>query len=168
MNGLKSFFAYTCRTLCGIKSVHFEGTDKDWELLLAKVKDIRTIITSESWSSYITGMEDLITKFIATRQGKFALEWWRKVVDIEHVGRGSGSRSFYSGWILQLFYSTFQKSKVESPPSPPLFSVPVKLETDGKTYPMIVKGGIVGINYDKVKNLYTPISGLGVFSGEKE
>jgi hypothetical protein len=163
MNGLKNYFTYTCRTKCGIRGVKFLGTNQDWILLLEKVKGIQTLIESESWNKYIEGMIEIITNLFATKQGKFDLTWWRKIMDITHEGQESGAGTFYSGWILKLFYQTFSKKSIIDIPSQPFFACSLKLVIGSVEIPKIMKGGIVGIHYQKDNHLFTPISGLGVF-----
>ncbi len=168
MAGVKHYFTYKIQVQCGIKCVQFNGTDQDWTFLLKKVKDIQNVIPPDSWKLYIEGMIEIIDNFILTRQGQFNLLWWRKIMDVKHVSTGSGSVNGYSGWILKLFYQTFDKKEITHLPSKPLFFVPLTLLNAGTEMHRFIKGGMIGLNYDRRKNSWTPVSGLGVFVGKKE
>jgi hypothetical protein len=77
--------------MCGIRKVHFLGTLDDWLLLRDKTQQLQGFTTlKDDFSTYVEGVLPVLDQFINTYQGKVDNQFWDKIFNIEHVGRGSG------------------------------------------------------------------------------
>ncbi|CAF3197819.1 unnamed protein product [Rotaria sp. Silwood2] len=80
--------------MCGIRNVHFMGTSEDWKLLRYKTTKLKnfTVPNRDDFGSYIDGVLPIIDQFIQTYQDNVDNQFWNKVMDVEHVGRGGSGR----------------------------------------------------------------------------
>ncbi|CAF1155903.1 unnamed protein product, partial [Adineta ricciae] len=113
MNAFKNYFDYGLfMTRCGIRKVHFMGTLDDWILLRQKTEQLKAFTTPEDqFSSYVQGLLPILDKFIETYQEQVDNEFWDKIFNVEHVGRGSGSWTKLTGWFLRLCYGIHMQSE---------------------------------------------------------
>jgi RNA binding exosome subunit len=119
MSTFKEFFKYYKATMCGISAVTLSGTDDDWEQLLDKYVQIKTLIPELSaWyihfdkiiqlfmdMRYYGNSDDLISNNIK--------KIWKKCVSI--IPKSSGQPMSLAGWI-RLFYPFNSKNKLISIP----------------------------------------------------
>jgi hypothetical protein len=92
MGTFRKYFDYgLMMTLCGIRKVHFLGTLDDWLLLRRKTEQLQGFTTpKDDFSIYVEGLLPVLDQFISTYQGKVDNQFWDKIFNVEHVGRGSG------------------------------------------------------------------------------
>jgi len=126
MDSFKQYFSYgRCIPWCGIRNVCFLGTLEDWMSLREKVHRLLKYDIDGTWKSYICGVRSVLERFIATYQGQVDVTWWNQVMNLEQGRLGSGSTTYVSGWILDLFGLT-EKCDISDIPSYSI-SVPVKI-----------------------------------------
>ncbi|CAF2861284.1 unnamed protein product [Rotaria sp. Silwood2] len=95
MDTFKNYFEYRCFiTRCGIRRIHFMGTLEDWKVLRQKAEKLKNFTKhgTDPFASYINGLLPIIDEFIKTYQNNVNHEFWKKVMDIEHVGGGASGR----------------------------------------------------------------------------
>jgi hypothetical protein len=89
--------------MCGIQNVHFGGTLDDWKSVLSKTQLIKDYDVDGKLKSYVKNVSAILEKFIETYEGKVDLDFWNKVVNMEHGRLGSGSTTKFSGWLIHFF-----------------------------------------------------------------
>lgn len=104
MDTFKKYFDYVrCIPCCGVRNVLFMGSESDWIKVLTKLKALKAYDVNKKLARYVDQLVPVIEKFIDTYNGKVDKEFWDKIINIEVGGIGSGSTSYYSGWILRFF-----------------------------------------------------------------
>ncbi len=104
MNTYKKYFDYgRCIPLCGIQNVHFGGKLEDWQKIGQKLKSLSEFDVNGQLNRYINNVSRIIDKFIDTFEGKVDLDFWNRIVNRESSHLGSGSTSYYSGWLIHFF-----------------------------------------------------------------
>lgn len=104
MNSFKKYFNYgRCIPSCGIKNVQFMGTLEDWTKLRIKVLELKKYAVDDAWLYYINELMPILAEFINTYNENVNVDFWNKVMNIEHGRLGSGSTTKVSGWILKFF-----------------------------------------------------------------
>jgi hypothetical protein len=96
MASMKSYFDYTCVTLCGIPSVTLDGTKEDWLNIQTRLNKLDEF--GESTKVWATMLKPVISKFIAAFDDGHNVdgEFWDHIVS--PVSRGSGSPTL-GGWM---------------------------------------------------------------------
>ena len=115
MSSLQKYFDYgMCTTYCGIPGVDMKGTLSDWENLVTKTENLMTMLepilddlspddTGSSRSSlnrWFHGTLSILKKLLDTYNGNPDKEWWSHILSWNESGYGSGSRSWWEGWII--------------------------------------------------------------------
>jgi hypothetical protein len=129
MDSFKKYFSYgRCIPCCGIRNACFLGTGNDWDALFAKTDKLKTYDVDGTWARYICGVQDILRNLIATYHGNVDVDWWNKVMNMEHGRLGSGSTTYYSGWILHFFgkYERCESGDIDS------YSIDVPVKIDNK------------------------------------
>jgi len=146
MNSFKQYFKYgRCIPCCGITEVKFAGKLEDWEKLVTKTKNLEQYAINEKWTNYVKNVVPILEKFIDTYNGKVDVEWWNKIFNITSGRIGSGSTSYYSGWLLN-FYGLYDKHE-SGDISSGTIGVPVELKNmnTGKMKMLEIVGGFGGV-----------------------
>ena len=130
MESMKSYFEYTCCTVCGISCVILEGTSEDWKLLQEKVTaQLREIndyceanpeancATLKWWSPAVEVMlENFVSTYNSQKRGEELSEelklWWSTIYKY-NAARGSGGVATATGWV-NIFYP-YLKRDVQNP-----------------------------------------------------
>ncbi|AYV78808.1 MAG: hypothetical protein Edafosvirus35_5 [Edafosvirus sp.] len=152
MNTFKQYFSYgRCIPCCGIKNVQFKGTIDDWMLLKKKALELGDFMKTDgtTFTNYIEKLTPILDLFIDTYNGKVNKEMWNKIMNITHGRLGSGSTTYISGWILDLFLNT--KPNMEpSDIKVDYINVPVEVinHATGQTKTCYILGGFDGIHYE--------------------
>jgi Domain of unknown function (DUF4419) len=94
MASMKSYFDYTCITMCGIPSVTLDGTKEDWLDIQNRLSKLDEF--GESTKLWSTMLKPIISKFIAAFDGEVDGNFWDHIVS--PVSRGSGSPTL-GGWM---------------------------------------------------------------------
>ena len=104
MSSFKKYFRYhASMAVCGIPYILLEGTLKDWEKILEKLKFLSKYDFSNE------KMEKDIEEIINTKKGKINLDFWRKIImetkkeKGDWIGCGSEGKDKITGWILDFY-----------------------------------------------------------------
>lgn len=168
MDSFKEYFSYgRCIPMCGIRNACFLGTRDDWNLLLQKTMDLSQdkYDVQGVWKRYIAGVEAIIRKLIDTYDGKVDKDWWNGVMNAERGRLGSGSTTYYSGWILHLFgqYEKCESCEISSYS----IDVPVKIDNKatGETKTVHLVGGFEGVHAMEIdkRKAFRPQTSMIVF-----
>ena len=142
MSSLQKYFDYgMCTTYCGIPGVDMKGTLSDWENLVTKTENLLTMLEpilddlspDDEWSSrsslnrWFHGTLSILKKLLDTYNGNPDKEWWSHILSWNESGYGSGSRSWWEGWIINFLGKCAQE--VSSPRNfkSGMTSVPLKI-----------------------------------------
>ena len=114
MSSLQKYFDYgMCTTYCGIPGVDMKGTLSDWENLVTKTKNLMTMLEpilddlspDDKWwrsslKNWFNETLSILKKLLDTYNGNPDKEWWSHILSWNESGYGSGSRSWWDGWII--------------------------------------------------------------------
>jgi len=104
MSTLQSYFSYGMMTLCGIPKITLRGTRADWAALRARAESLAAKMTPEFAASWARPcLLPVLDQFVAAYDGDVNHGFWQSMVKLRHTGGGSGSYSFVSGWVQNLF-----------------------------------------------------------------
>lgn len=99
MDAMKSYFEYSCYTLCGFPKIYLEGTPEDWEQLYFRVLKLNGIDNDKHFHLWVSKLNELTIQFMNASLGKPDIPFWRSFFKL---GGGSGG-PFISGWINTFF-----------------------------------------------------------------
>ena len=114
MDATKSFFSYKCRTCCGFPSVGMEGTADDWAALLAHAEALICERCEQSWGkAWLSALRPLLQRLCAEYEKGARGEagddaFWNSMCKRGGTG-GSGSRTWFNGWVNIFFPSILDK-----------------------------------------------------------
>jgi hypothetical protein len=98
MATLKQYFSFNCRTGCGLPRVTLEGERSDWVNILHRLEKLKEYrIETIAWYHLL---HPVVSRFVAAfdfPESPDNVDFWQRVA--KHEPGGSGSPSFYSGWI---------------------------------------------------------------------
>jgi len=100
MDSMKSYFAFKCCTMCGIKAVRLYGTVEDWEHLHENVMKLREYDLEWWIDDYI---EPLITNILKTYKEEEVNSLFWECIYKHYSGSGSGTVDTVDGWIVNFF-----------------------------------------------------------------
>lgn len=92
MAAMKQYFSYGMSMMCGIPYVTLEGTAKDWEDILGRLKKLKEY--DLSW--WYGRLKPILKQFVAAKKGDQDSRFWGTIVN--RIEKGSGM-SYLSGWI---------------------------------------------------------------------
>lgn len=166
MNTFKNYFSYMrIIPCCGIRNILFKGELSDWELLYSKLCKLEEFSVDDFWTNYITELKPTILQFIKTYKNNVDVDFWNKIMDIENGTYGSGSTTYFSGWILKFYgiYKQIESDEIKDE----LIDVPVKIinKLTGITKNVNIVGGLTGISKFEINNYiaYKPQMALIVY-----
>ena len=145
MSAFNNFFDYECLMIsCGIPYIILEGSLKDWENLLNKLKFL------SKYDFYIESMERDIVEIINTKKGIIDLNFWRKIIMETKIKEyrpcifGEKVEYIYiTGWILH-FYNEYKIKKHKiSDLIPDIVEVPIKITDLNSLDNNKIKKGII-------------------------
>ncbi|CAG8570727.1 39410_t:CDS:2 [Gigaspora margarita] len=168
LDTVKSYFKYTCVTMCGIPKVTLEGTLEDWMKLQEKVANLRKLnLELDFW---LDRLEPIIWNLVAIYRGEIDEDFWGRIVRIDKVfGSGGDSSTYISGWMINFFpYSGDHEVEVEDIPNG-IVGVPFTL--DGKKLKFIA--GFIGANQEVLEDsdgesVVSPVIGWSVVDDNQE
>jgi len=108
MDAVKNFFDFKMRTCCGFPSITLEGTDQDWQTLRKNTKSlIENRCTKDMSTWWLASLMPLLDKICNERDNiknskTVDSEFWNNMIKRGSTG-GSGSITWFSGWINILF-----------------------------------------------------------------
>jgi hypothetical protein len=166
MDSFKEYFSYgRCIPMCGIRNACFLGTAEDWDNLLVRIDALMRYDVDSTWSHYISKVQDIVRNFIATYHGDVDVKWWNEIMDTEFGRLGSGSTTYYSGWILHLF-GKYEKCESDDIGNYSI-DVPVKIDNrqTGELKTVHLVGGLAGVHAMDVqgRKAFRPQTSLIVF-----
>ena len=130
---MKKYFDYELEIefKCGIPYIILEGTLKDWESILEKLKQLSNF--NEYF--YSKTMEKNLEKIIETKKGKIDKDFWRKIImeteeeiyDTKNCSFILKKKKLITGWICD-FYPYMEKTEINSKDLPnEVINAPLKL-----------------------------------------
>ena len=103
MDVCKNFFRYICYTKCGFPQITLCGTKNDWIKLRNKANIVlKEKVDKRFGDKWSKSLIPLLNRFIDTFDGKINALFWNSMIKTG-ASRGSGARSWFSGWINILF-----------------------------------------------------------------
>jgi len=155
MSSLQKYFDYSFGTLCGIPGVEMLGSEQDWQRLLEKTRQLRSLLQPVmgviGLGDWFNSTEEMLARLLATYRGKPDKEWWGHVLSWNQT-HGSGARSWWDGWMIDFLMA----GKAEKPQNfqSGLVSVPVKIDDnnrDGVSDTGRLVAGTVGFTVEEGK-----------------
>ena len=135
MAAFKKYFSYRAFAgpVCGIPYILLEGTLKDWEKILEKLRFL------SKYDFFTEKMEKDIKEIISTKKGKINLDFWRKIImetkkdSDDWKGCGSEGEDKITGWILDFYNGLMDPLSRDSSFVDEVLTVPIEIiETDGE------------------------------------
>ncbi|MFG2532980.1 DUF4419 domain-containing protein [Streptomyces sp. NPDC048516] len=155
MDVVSPYYRFQWQTLCGIPRIRLEGTDRDWRLLAARVRELEGWF--EGLRPWFTALYPVLDSIWATASGwGVDRPFWRSLYKWESDSGGDR----ITGWITAFFahdYSddgpiprrSFGVGTIAEEESPSHVSrVPFRWETPAGTLEMAFLGGVLGIERD--------------------
>lgn len=96
MDAMKSYFAYSITTLCGIPEITLEGTPADWRLIEEKTRKLATY--DLAW--WTDDLLPILAQFTAAAEGNPDPDFWQSIYKWNGLGSGT---PYITGWILNFF-----------------------------------------------------------------
>lgn len=101
MHSFQKYFSYgRCIPLCGIRNIYFMGEVADWLKISDKLDKLNIY---PGFETYVSNVKPIIVKFLDSIQGNIDVDWWNRMFNAESGRLGSGSTTYISGWILNLY-----------------------------------------------------------------
>ncbi|KAG0561664.1 hypothetical protein KC19_9G082200 [Ceratodon purpureus] len=163
MDVVKSYFEYRICTMCGIPSIELTGTKEDWQHLRSALG----LLDELDLTPWRTQLDSILTHFEGAFDNKVEQSFWNDIF-LEHGAFGSGGVTTISGWIGALFLyvnkqlnpvALGQGTKLRLDPvdfPSGLSETPFTWEYFGTEYPMLLRGGLVGVTLDQSTHAVAP------------
>jgi len=173
MSSLQKYFDYgMCTTLCGIPGVDMKGTLSDWESLVAKTENLMTMLepilndlspddqgfrrSGSDLKYWFQSTLSILNKLLDTYKGNPDKEWWSHILSWNRSGYGSGSRSWWDGWIIDFLGKCAQE-----------VSSPRNFKSGITTVPLKIRDEIYGPPVSDTAELVAGIFGFSVEEGDQ-
>lgn len=95
---------------CGIPSIQLLGTSEDWEKLLQGFNELVQQFNTPALQAYFNKAQPILTQFINASQGQVDIDFWKNIFTQKNVG--SGGDLTINGWIVQLFITQHDFTKI--------------------------------------------------------
>ena len=103
MDICKNYFEYSFRTACGFPKIILTGTKQDWVKLYHKTeKLLNTKVDPYFGKKWGNALLPILKRFVMAFDGKIDCLFWNSMIK-RGATFGSGSWSWYSGWINVFF-----------------------------------------------------------------
>lgn len=102
MDICKNYFSYRCTTECGFPEITLEGTQDDWVLLHEAAGRLLGRCEPSFAAAWAESLLPLLGKLVAARSGEVDAQFWNSMCKRGGT-RGSGSRTWFNGWINVFF-----------------------------------------------------------------
>ncbi|MFD3457927.1 DUF4419 domain-containing protein [Streptomyces sp. NPDC058691] len=155
MDVVSPYYRFRWISLCGIPRIRLEGTDRDWRLLAARVRDLEGWF--EGLRPWFASLHPVLNAISATASGRGVdQEFWRSLYKWESASGGDR----VTGWITAFFAhrytdegpspkQSFGPGNTDEEAFPSHVSrVPFRWETPAGTFEMAFLGGVLGIEHD--------------------
>jgi hypothetical protein len=94
MDSVKAYYDYRFSLCCGIPQVTLRGSPDDFQQVIDRINQLRTIFTDFQW--WLDTLLPHLQQLKASAEGKPDIDWWQKIC--HRVGGGSDI-SMLSGWL---------------------------------------------------------------------
>jgi len=165
MDCMKGYFDYMAVTTCGIPQITLEGSVKDWENLLHRVKRLEEMnkdncLLLDFWLKHLVPLVEKICKQAISR--KPDRDFWSGIYKYSQPGSGS---PYISGWsTIFLPYLSYGKNGFQNPAKIKTNEIPKQIselnflwDYSGKLFRMKFYGGFLGAKYDKKTGTVEPV-----------
>ena len=170
MKVMEPYFEYNVitRFICGIPEITLKGTDRDWQKLLDKTKQLEKY--GLSW--WIQELEPVLNEFVNASKGKVNKKFWINMFKEHSQDRPCGGPAItFDGWIVKFFPydrngKTNDLKELKSSENLPAEIVKVKLthinERTGITTPLELWAGFIGLTQNEKTFALTPQTGWAI------
>ena len=94
MDSVKSYYEFKFSLCCGIPQVTLRGTPADFQQVIDRVNQLRSIFTDFHW--WLDALVPHLRELKASAEGKPNLDWWQKIC---HRMGGGSDISLLAGWL---------------------------------------------------------------------
>jgi hypothetical protein len=94
MDSVKSYYDYRFSLCCGIPQVTLRGSPDDFQQVINRINQLRTIFTDFHW--WLDTLLPHLKELKASAEGKPNLDWWQKIC---HRAGGGSDISMLAGWL---------------------------------------------------------------------
>ncbi|MBR2089408.1 MAG: DUF4419 domain-containing protein [Fibrobacter sp.] len=166
------YYTYTWAVACGIPQIKVNGTKLDWSLLKDSFNKLASRLNLEWW---VKELNPILDEFINVFDGKINLIHWRSIFKKVFEESGCDRRITVDGWITK-FYPYIGRDKPERRNE---WNGAIDLMTDipkgvtdvdinwiyaGKTIPLKIYTGFVGIQVDTTRKMLKASRGYALMS----
>ena len=166
------YYTYTWAVACGIPQIKVNGTKLDWSLLKDSFNKLASRLNLEWW---VKELNPILDEFINVFDGKINLIHWRSIFKKVFEEGGCERRIQVDGWITK-FYPYIGRDKPErrnewngaidlmTDIPKGVTDVDINWIYDGKTIPLKIYTGFVGIQVDTTRKMLKASRGYALMS----
>ena len=166
------YYTYTWAVACGIPQIKVNGTKLDWSLLKDSFNKLASRLNLEWW---VKELNPILDEFINVFDGKINLIHWRSIFKKVFEESGCDRRITVDGWITK-FYPYIGRDKPErrnewngaidlmTDIPKGVTDVDINWIYDGKTIPLKIYTGFVGIQVDTTRKMLKASRGYALMS----
>ena len=166
------YYTYTWAVACGIPQIKVNGTKLDWSLLKDSFNKLASRLNLEWW---VKELNPILDEFINVFDGKINLIHWRSIFKKVFEESGCDRRITVDGWITK-FYPYIGRDKPErrnewngaidlmTDIPKGVTDVDINWIYDGKTIPLKIYTGFVGIQVDTTRKMLKASRGYALIS----
>ena len=166
------YYTYTWAVACGIPQIKVNGTKLDWCLLKDSFNKLASRLNLEWW---VKELNPILDEFINVFDGKINLIHWRSIFKKVFEEGGCERRIQVDGWITK-FYPYIGRDKPErrnewngaidlmTDIPKGVTDVDINWIYDGKTIPLKIYTGFVGIQVDTTRKMLKASRGYALMS----
>lgn len=155
MDVVSPYYRFRWETLCGIPRIRLEGTDRDWRLLTARVRELAEWF--EGLRPWFAGLHPVLEKISETASG-WGVDhaFWGSLYKWESASGGDRVTGWITAFLAHRYTDdgplprqSFGPGTTADEDVPAHVSrVPFRWETLGGTFEMAFLGGVLGIDRD--------------------
>ena len=166
------YYTYSMIAACGIPKIKVNGTKLDWSLLKDSFNKLASRLNLEWW---VKELNPILDEFINVFDGKINLIHWRSIFKKVFEEGGCERRIQVDGWITK-FYPYIGRDKPErrnewngaidlkTDIPKGVTDVDINWIYDGKTIPLKIYTGFVGIQVDTTRKMLKASRGYALMS----
>ncbi|CAF1406442.1 unnamed protein product [Adineta steineri] len=94
MDSVKSYYDFRFSLCCGIPQVTLRGPPADFQQVIDRINQLRTIFTDFNW--WLDALLPHVKELKASAEGKPNIDWWQKIC---HSVGGGSDISMLAGWL---------------------------------------------------------------------
>ena len=109
MGSFKKYFEYEIGVVvCGSPYIILEGTEDDYKSIISKAKKLRKY----EFEWYIDRIIPCVEKLVEAKKGNIDIEFFKNIIQHQHVGFGCGVSTEIYGWIIKFLYRREKKCPI--------------------------------------------------------